>query len=239
MSTSAGDRHPLESMGGMPRRRFLGMAAFASATVVGVGTGVMNPTVAHAAPDCVDSVKRPYPGGRGRWSDVNRKKYIALHHTGGRNQNEDPCLYAAPVPGVNGGCATTGKDKYDFAVNGDGKIAVGNRYTYREGCHAKTCNCEATGVVMLGCFGCGDTPTTAQKCGVGYIWNQTGIERRAEKLKPHRWCDLENPCNGESLGGTSCPGSTYTNLDPNTGYWNSAGIALRNEILNYANRGGC
>lgn len=232
------DPHPLESMDGMQRRRFLGLAAFASAAVVGVG--IARPSTAHAAASgCVDEDEPPYRSARGRWDDAERKNYIALHHVGASGrQYGDPCRYAAP----EFDCARTGDDKYDFAVNGNGKIAVGGRYRNPDGCHARTCNCEATGIVMLGCFGgCsgpGDVATEAQKCGVGYVWRQAGISTKAEKLKPHKFCDIENPCNGQQVGGP-CPGSRYTTSDPTNDYWNSAGLALRNDIRNYAIRGGC
>lgn len=172
----------------------------------------------------------------GQWDNAARKAYIALHHGGAAGtQYNDPAPYAAPYTG----CATAA-NKYDFAVNGNGKIAVGARYTNPKGCHATTCNCEATGVVMLGCFGgcggAGDVATAAQKCGVGYVWNQTGIERKAAKLKPHKYCDQTNPCGGSRLG-TVCCGTRYTGTG--TDYWNSTGLTLRGEILNYANVGAC
>lgn len=231
--------HPLEQMGGMQRRRFLGLAAFASASVVGVG--VVNPTVAHAAGPCIEQFGPPYSGGGGRWSNAARKAYIALHHSGGSDKFADPCPYAAPYSGCDSLPARI--DKYDFVVNGNGKIAVGGRYTNPRGCHATTCNCQATGICMLGCFGGGncavDSATEAQKCGVGYIWNQTGIERRADKLKPHRYCDITNPCNGTRLG-TPCPGTRYADgTSVGSDYWTAEGLTLRSQILSYANRGSC
>ena len=244
-SQPAQPTHPLEAMEGMQRRRFLGLAAFASASVVGVGVGVGSsvaaPTVAHAA-ECIDQLSPPYSGGGGRWNDAARKAYIALHHVGGAGtQFKDPCPYAAPHTGCD---SDEGRhiNKYDFAVNGDGKIAVGGRYTNPAGCHARTCNCQATGIVMLGCFGgcggAGDVATAAQKCGVGYVWRQTGIERRADKLKPHRYCDVENPCNGQQVGGP-CPGERYVSYNAGNDYWSSAGLSLRSDILRYANGGTC
>lgn len=237
-SQPAQQANPLEPMEGMQRRRFLGLAAFASAAVVGVN--VAAPTPAHAA-ECLETLAPPYPGGSGRWANAARRDYITLHHVGGSGtQYKDPCPYAAPYENCRTGAMI---NLYDFAVNGDGKIAVGGRYTNPAGCHAKSCNCKATGIVMLGCFGgCSgaeNVATAAQKCGVGYVWRQTGIERRAEKLKPHRWCNATDPC-GSGDSGTSCPGTRYTTGgDPNTDYWNSNGLALRRDILNYASGGTC
>jgi hypothetical protein len=141
------------------------------------------------------------------YSDAARKAYIALHHAGGAGTlYADPAPYAAPYSG----CATA-NDRYDFAVNGHGTIAVGGRYTNPSGCHATTCNCEATGIVMLGCFGGCDAPpdqaTLAQACGVAYVWAHTGIGTAPEKMRPHRYCDQEDPCNGTYLG-TPCPGTS-------------------------------
>jgi hypothetical protein len=173
------------------------------------------------------------------WSNAARKGYIALHHVGAAGtQYNNPAPYAAPYTG----CDTTGLNKYDFAVNGHGTIAVGGRYTNPAGCHARTCNCQATGVLMLGCFGgcggTGDIATAAQKCGVGYIWHHTGIAKDSSKLKPHRYCDVVNPCNGTRTG-TICCGTRYTSGTASQDYWSSAGLSLRNEILGMANSGGC
>jgi len=171
------------------------------------------------------------------WSNAARKSYIALHHAGAAyTQFNDPAPYAAPYTG----CATAA-NKYDFAVNGNGAIAVGARYTNPNGCHATTCNCEATGIVMLGCFGgCStgpvDTATAAQKCGVAYIWQHTGITINAGKLKPHRYCDVVNPCNGTRLG-TVCCGTRYTTSSNANDYWSTEGVSLRNEIVSLATNG--
>jgi hypothetical protein len=166
-------------------------------------------------------------------SDAARKTYIALHHVGGAGtQFHSPAPYAAPYSG----CATNG-NRYDFAVNGNGVIAVGTRYRNPNGCHATTCNCEATGIVMLGCFGgcggAGDIATASQKCAIAHIWKHLGIATEPEKLKPHRYCDQANPCNGNRLG-TVCCGTRYTAHSPSSDYWSSAGLTLRNQIVNQA-----
>lgn len=172
----------------------------------------------------------------GLWSNAARKSYIALHHVGAAGtQYNSPTPYAAPYDN----CATA-NNKYDFAVNGNGVIAVGARYTNPLGCHAKTCNCEATGIIMLGCFGgcggAGDSATASQRCGIAAIWAQTGISRSSDKLRPHKWCDVVNPCNSTQTG-TICCGTRYAGTSSANHYWTASGVALRDDILSLANNG--
>ena len=178
----------------------------------------------------------------GIYGNAARKTFIALHHAGAAGtQYNNPAPYAAPYTG----CATNG-NRYDFVVNGYGTIAVGARYTNPQGCHAITCNCQATGICMLGCFGgcggSGDIVTLPQGCGVGYVWAETEIPLQSTKLKPHRYCDNARPCGGSYLG-TVCCGTQYTNSSSTNDYWSAAGLTLRNDLLtlatNFHNCGAC
>jgi hypothetical protein len=173
------------------------------------------------------------------WSNAARKSYIVLHHVGSPGTfNNNPLPYVSPYT-----CNPGSTGIYDFAVGSAGQIAVGARYTNPSGCHAKQCNCEATGIVMTGCFGgngCGsaDTVSAAQKCGVAYIWQHTGITRDASKLRPHRWCKNTNPCNhSDGPSDTVCFGTRYTHYNTANDYLNATGVGLRNEILSMANNG--
>lgn len=167
-------------------------------------------------------------------SDAARKTYIALHHAGANGtQFLNPAPFAAPYTG----CATNG-NRYDFAVNGNGVIAVGQRYRNPNGCHATTCNCQATGIIMLGCFGGCSGPveaaTASQKCAVAHIWKHLGISTSdPAKLKPHRYCDRANPCGGSPTG-TVCCGTRYTSTNAASDYWSSEGLTLRNQIASQA-----
>lgn len=177
----------------------------------------------------------------GLYDDAARTGYIALHHVGASNtQFDSPGPYAAPYSG----CATNG-NRYDFAVNGNGAIAVGGRYRNPAGCHATTCNCEATGICMLGCFGgCGtpaDDTTLAQGCGVAYVWRHLPISIQSAKMRPHRWCDRANPCDGTTLG-TVCCGTMFTSGTSDDA-WNATGRNFRDSLMslarNYRDCGTC
>ncbi|GAA2586624.1 N-acetylmuramoyl-L-alanine amidase [Actinomadura fulvescens] len=160
------------------------------------------------------------------WDGIARKGYITLHHTA--TASSDTTNHTAPSD-----CSTIG---YDFQVLADGTIYPGGRKFESPGCHGRSCNCNSTGIALTGCFGgcSGNTgnayPTTAQECAVGYIWAHTGIPSGPGKIKPHRWCAFETPCDTPGTS-TVCPG---TNLTGNGGaasdYFNQAGIDMRNRL---------
>lgn len=178
------------------------------------------------------------------YSDSPRSDLVVIHHTGSANAHN---VYDSRF------CSAG----YDFTIDRNGNLYVcatpggQPRWELENGVHASGCDCEAIGIMMHGCFGgttCGGSdpaaPSKAQECRVGALLVLLGTPATASHIRPHAFCNPQNPCSHASPLATVCCGTNYTSGGTAANqYWNASGVSLRNRFLlwrsNYINHNCC
>lgn len=165
------------------------------------------------------------------YSSTPRNDYAVMHHAGVANSHE---VYDDRY------C----ESGYDFTIDRAGNIYVCRNnddtfyrweHTPPDGAawHASGCDCDAIGIMMHGCFGgCGSGdvsgPSERQECSFAFLLSHLEVADLASRLRPHRYCAPENPCNHADPTFTVCPGDNFTAASSD--YWNNSGRTLRDRI---------
>lgn len=161
------------------------------------------------------------------YSTAPRRGYVMVHHAGYPNAHLDNTQVF---------CNYDGGKSYDFQIRWDGTIVRCAAWDDAVGAHALGCNCQAEGILLMGCFG-GCTsgnvaaPSAAQECSLAYVMAHLGTSGVSDRLRPHRNCSYWNPCANPSPTATECPGRNLTNTSTTNQNWNADGVAFRNRIL--------
>lgn len=77
------------------------------------------------------------------YSGAPRRAYVMVHHAGYPNAHQDTTSVLCNPQGV----------AYDWQIRWDGAILTCSVWNNTVGQHARGCNCEAIGIVLMGCFG--------------------------------------------------------------------------------------
>jgi hypothetical protein len=160
------------------------------------------------------------------WAAAPRRAYVMVHHAGYPNAHLDNTSVFCPSSGIS----------YDFQIRWDGTIIVCGAWDDATGRHALGCNCEAEGVLLMGCFGgCSSGnvagPSASQECSLAYVIAHLGTPGITDRVRPHRNCFYWNPCDNPNPTSTVCCGTNLTTTSTTNQNWNSTGVAFRNRVL--------
>ena len=109
------------------------------------------------------------------YSTAPRRGYVMVHHAGYPNAHLDNTQVF---------CNYDGGKSYDFQIRWDGTIVRCAAWDDAVGAHALGCNCQAEGILLMGCFG-GCTsgnvaaPSAAQECSLAYVMAHLGTSAQA------------------------------------------------------------
>lgn len=162
------------------------------------------------------------------YATAPRRPYVMVHHTGAPNAHLDNTSVYCNYDGGKG---------YDFQIRWDGTIVNCGRWDDANGAHALGCNCDAIGIMLMGCFGgCSSgnvtAPSAAQECSLAYLIAHLGTPGTTDRLRPHANCASWNPCDNPNPTATVCPGTNLTTTNTTNLNWDSAGVSFRNRVLN-------
>lgn len=159
------------------------------------------------------------------YAGAPRRAYVMVHHAGYANAHQDNTSVLCDPNGV----------AYDWQIRWDGSILTCGVWDDTVGQHARGCNCEAIGVVLMGCFGgCKSgnvtAPGSAQECSLAYLISHLGTADIASRYRPHRNCFYWNPCASPNPTATVCCGTNLTTTSTTNQNWNAAGVAFRDRV---------
>lgn len=166
-------------------------------------------------------------GQESRYSRAPRRAYVMVHHAGFPNAHQDNTSVYCDPNGV----------AYDWQIRWDGAILTCSVWDDTVGQHARGCNCQAIGIVLMGCFGGSACqggsllqPSNAQECSLAYLISHLGTADIASRYRPHANCFYWNPCASPNPTATVCCGTNLTTTSTTNNNWNTAGVAFRDRV---------